>query len=68
MVGGAVARADAKPSPDLDGAAGTRVAVATADLLSDMVCGLGSKGGWSILVASVAGMWFTTWGVINCRF
>jgi hypothetical protein len=68
IVGGAVAWTDAKPNPGAGAAAGTRTVPAAAEVLSDVVRELGSMGGCSILLAAVAGMWVTTWGVINCPF
>jgi hypothetical protein len=76
MVEGAEAWCDAKPSPPPPIGA-----VAVVVLLLDVVAapgvgelaalvgrGPGSKGGCSIMFATVSGMWLTVWGVINCRF
>jgi hypothetical protein len=79
MVEGAEAWCDAKPGPGpLIGAGG---AAAVVVLLLDVVPvlsagelaalvgrGPGSKGGCSIMLPAVGGMWLTVWGVINCRF
>ena len=81
MVEGAEAWCDAKPGlGPLSGASGGGPA-AFAVLLLDVVpalsaeelaalvgCGPGSKGGCSIMFATVTGMWLNVWGVINCRF
>ena len=81
MVEGAEAWCDAKPGPGPLIGAGAGGAAAVVVLLLDVVSalsagelaalvgrGAGSKGGGSIMFATVSGMWFTVWGVINCRF
>jgi len=79
MVEGAEAWRQAKPGlGPLIGAGG---AVAAVVLPLDVVTapgagelgalvgrGLGSKGGRTIRLPSVGGVWFMVWGVINCRF
>jgi hypothetical protein len=81
MVEGAEAWCDAKPSPPPLIGAGAGGAVAAVVLLLDVVPALsagelaalvgrepGSKGGCSIGLPAVGGIWFTVSGVINCRF
>ena len=81
MVEGAEAWRDAKPGPGPPSGADAGSAVAVVVLPLNVVPALsagelaalvarapGSKGGRSIMFATVSGMWFTVWGVINCRF
>jgi len=81
MVEGAEAWCEAKPVLGPLSGAGVGAAAAVAVLLLDVVLalsagestalvdrGAGSKGGCSIMFATVSGMWLKVWGVINCRF
>jgi len=81
MVEGAEAWCDANPGLGPLSGASAGGAASVAVLLLDVVPalsagestalvdrGAGSKGGCSIMFATVSGMWFTVWGVINCRF
>jgi hypothetical protein len=81
MAEGAEAWCGAKPVPGPLIGAGAGGAAAVVVLLLDVVPALsagelaalvgrgpGSKGGCSIMFATVSGVWLTVWGVINCRF